>query len=224
MTRAQEILERVAVTLEDPEFVRWPKAELLDWVSEAQIAIARTPGTYSVTKRVKLKEGTRQELPADAWGLLSVTRNFDEDDRPMTPVRLVTRSLLDCCVPDWHMLPEYPIVENYVYDDRYPKEFYVFPPNDGSGTVEVVYMGIPQEVTSEDDVLILDDTYLPAILNYVLFRALSKESDYAAGAQSAAAYFSAYQSELQSAMATRGQTTPNATMVPGAVAPNGGTE
>lgn len=223
MTTALEVMERASRQLQDAEYVRWTKEEMLDWLSEAQIAIARTPGAYPITRVVQLQHGTRQFLPEDGWHLITITRNFD-GNKPREPVRLVTRHLLDACVPHWHMLPEFPLVENYTYDDRTPKEFYVFPPNDGYGAVEIVYSGIPAEVTSEDDELVLDDTYIPAIVSYVIYRANCKESDYSAGVQSAAAYFQAYGAELNNSHQARGLLTPNSALQGGPVNPNGGTE
>jgi len=223
MTTALTIMERAARTLQDPDYVRWTKPEMLEWLSEAQRAIARTPGAYSITRVVNLVEGTKQTIPSDGWSLVTVTRNFD-DERPLSPVRLVTRSLLDACVPYWHMAPESPLVQNYTYDDRYPTEFFVYPPNDGEGHVEIVYMGIPPELTTASDEIVLDDTFIPSLINYVLYRAITKESDYSSGIQSAQQFFAAYQSELAAALEARGRTTPNAALVGGAVNGNGGTE
>ena len=224
MTQAIEIIKRAARILQDPEYVRWTKEEMLVWLSEGQVAIARVPGTYTQFAVVELKEGARQALPSDAWGLLTITHNVDEDGSPLKAVRLVTRSLLDCYEPNWHGAPERQIVENYVYDDRSPREFYVYPPNDGYGRVEISYMAIPQELTAETDEIVLDDTFCPALLSYVLYRANSKDSDYAPGLQQASAYFQTYTQELTNAMQARGASTPNAALVPGAANANGGTE
>ena len=224
MVTAQEVMTRAAKTLQDPEFVRWTKPEMLEWISEAQVAIARTPGAYSKIKVIQLQEGTRQTLPDDGWCLITVTRNF-EGDTALTPVRLVTRSLLDAVVPDWHMAYARPLVENFTYDDRFPREFYVYPPNDGEGQVEIIYMGIPEDVVDASQILELDDTFIPAILNYVLYRATTKEADYSPGVQNASAYFQAYQAELSAALEARGRTTPNAALMPNTpVNANGGTE
>lgn len=225
MATASVILNKAALTLKDPEYVRWSKDELLDWISEAQVAIARTPGAYSITRVIPLVEGTKQSLPEDAWALVTVSRNFEDEETPLTPVRLVTRALLDASLPNWHFAPERQLVENYVYDERYPRVFFVYPPNDGNGLVETVYQGIPKKVTSESQELVLDDSFLPAILSYVLFRAFSKDSDYAPGAQSAASYFQAYNQELTAAVQARSLTTPNASLGnEGPTNPTGGTE
>ena len=100
MTQAKDILTSAARVLQDPEFVRWTKPEMLVWLSEAQIAVARVPGTYTKTEVVRLKTGDRQKLPPRAWQLVSVSHNVDEDGTPLGVVRLTTRSLLDSYEPD----------------------------------------------------------------------------------------------------------------------------
>lgn len=224
MTKARELVERVAKALQDEELTRWTEPEMLDWLSEAQIAVARTPSAYTITCLHHLKEGTRQYMPSDAWSLITITRNFDEEGTPLYPVRIVARALLDACEPDWHLQSRAPLVENYVYDDRSPKEFYVYPPNDGTGIVELTYCGIPAPIESMDDEIVLDDTFIPPLVDYMLYRANAKETDYATGVQSASAFFASYQQELANAMSARGILTPNASMSEGAVNPNGGTE
>lgn len=224
MTKAKDLISRVAKALQDTDYTRWTQEEMLDWLSEAQIAVARTPGAYAITTRFHLKEGTRQEMPEDAWSLLTITRNFDPDGVPLYPVRIVARMLLDACEPDWHLQAEQPLVENYIYDDRSPQEFYVYPPNDGTGIVELVYCGIPRALESMDDILVVDDTFIPPLVDYLLYRANAKETDYASGVQSAAAFFTSYQQELSAAVSARGLMTPNASLSSGNANPNGSTE
>lgn len=224
MALASVILDKASIMLKDPEFVRWTQAELLDWISEAQVAIARAPGSYSVTKVFALAEGTRQTLPDDAWQLITVVRNCEEDGSPLTPVQLVTRALLDASLPWWHTEAGKPLVENYIYDERDPHHFYVYPPNDGEGHCEIVYQAIPEPVTHSSQKLVLDDSFVPAILSYVLFRAFSKDSDYAPGAQAASGYFSTYNSELTAAIQARAMSTPNASLAEEPVHQTGGTE
>ena len=223
--KVKELLGRVTSTLQDPDYVRWDKDELIGWASEAQVAIAKTPGAYSKRSVVHMVEGTVQHLPDDAWELLSITRNVDEDGVPLTPVRLTTRSLLDVYFPQWHMISERPLVENYIYDDRFPKEFSVYPPNDGTGNLEVIYAAIPADLVSEEDELELDDSYVPALVSYVLYRATSKESDYAPGVQNASSWYQSYLGEIQQVTQGRGKVTPSSALMPGqTVNANGGTE
>ena len=223
MLVASDLIKKSSITLKDTGFVRWTQDELLSYLDEAQREIARMPGTYVKTIVQELSAGTKQLLPADALGLLSVVRNWTEDE-PCEPVRIITRSLLDAFDPHWHMSPRRRLVENYLYDDRTPMSYFVYPPNDGSGHVEVVYTAIPAKLTSPSDVLVLREEFEAPLLMYVLYRAYCKDSDYSAGMQLASGYFTNYMSSLQAAMQATGVTTPNATMVKGAVKPNGSTE
>ena len=223
MTTAMDIISRVVRILHDEEFTRWSRSELLDWVNEALVSIATVPGAYSKTIKMNLAHGTRQVLPQDAISLVTVSRNFD-GDIPLTAVTVTSRELLDAFRPMWHMLSERPLVENYIYDDRKPKEFSVYPPNDGTGCIEVTYVGIPERV-GENDQLPFDDTYIPAIVNYTVYRAYCKESDYSSGIQNAQGFYQAYQSELAAVSGVRGSMTPNAALLPDTtVNPTGGTE
>lgn len=212
MTTASEIITRAARIIHDEKFSRWSKAEMLDWASEAQIVVARNPGVYNRTVVIDLDKGSRQHLPDDGWSLITVTSNLD-GGVPVSAVKITTRELLDAFCPMWHRMPTQQLVENYIYDNRRPTEFSVYPPNDGTGHIEVVYMAIPARFTSDEDELVVDDTYIPALVNYIVYRAYCKESEYAPGIQNAQAYFSAYQQELLSALSVRDSTTPNSTLM-----------
>jgi hypothetical protein len=219
------MLTQAAAVLQDPEFVRWPKAELMHWMSEAQIAIARSPGAYTRTAVIPLVKGTRQTLPDDGWTLISVIRNVDEEGRPNRAVRVTTRALMDSFNPLWHAADERPFVEMYIYDERTPREFFVSPPSDGTGFLEIVYGAVPAQLLSEDQNLVLPVLYDSAILDYVLYRANSKESDYAAGVQNAQQYFSSFNTGLGTTLQAREAATPNAALEPDTPQnANGGTE
>lgn len=225
MLVAESIITKCSVTLKDPDYVRWGKEELLSYLDEAQKEIARNPGANVKEAVLELDEGTKQALPENCFLLASVIRNWDEDDEiPAFPVRITTRSLLDAFEPGWHMCPKRRVVENYIYDDRTPDVFFVYPPNDGTGKVDVMYSAIPATLTDVSDQLELKDEFEPALINYVLYRAYTKDSDYSAGLQLAAQFYTAYSSGLTAALQAIGVSTPNAALAKGAVKGNGGTE
>lgn len=233
MTTALDIMTRATRITHDEQYKRWSKAEMLDWTSEAQIIVARNPGVYNKTVVQSLDKGSRQFLPKDGWGLITATCNVGEYGLGSV-VKVTTRDLLDSFNPYWHSDPAQRIVESYVYDTRQPTEFSVYPPNDGTGKLEITYMAIPKQFTDPSEEIVLDDTYIPALVNYVVYRAYCKESEYSPGISNAQAYFSAYQQELLTALSVRDSTTPNATLMkiigarsmqPNvAVAPSGSTE
>lgn len=225
MLVAGDLIKKCSITLKDTEFVRWTEAELLAYLDEAHREIARNAvGSYVKTVVQDLVKGSKQALPADTHLLVSVVRNMTDLDEPCEPVRITTRALLDSFEPHWHMCPQRRLVENYVYDDRTPQVYFVYPPNDGSGHVEVMYSAIPEKLTATSDVLVLRNEFEAPLLMYVLYRAYCKDSDYSAGLQVASNYYQSYQTSLQQAMAVIGTKTPNTSLIKGAVKPNGGTE
>ena len=233
MTTALDIMTRAAIIIHDENYKRWTRSEMLNWASEAQISVARNPGVYNRTVTLPLSKGTTQSLPEDGWALVTVRCNV-AGDRPVSVVKVTTRDLLDSFCPMWRRMPEQPLVENYIYGTREPTEFAVFPPNDGTGAVEMVYMAIPAHFTSENDEVVVDDSYIPALVNYIVYRAYCKESEYSPGISNATAFFEAYQQELMTALSVRQNTTPNAALMKvvassnripnAAVSANGGTE
>jgi hypothetical protein len=182
---AQSIIDKVRTQLIDPSgsSSRWTDEELLSWVSDGQRAVvAYTAGSSSITYVHTLVAGTKQLIPTNGHQLLTVVRNMAADGvTPARATRIVTRDILDTQNPNWHTVSSSSVVQNYVFDLQEPRKFYVYPPNDGTGKVEIVYAIMPQELTSGSDILVLQEIYQTAVFDYVMFRAHQKDSDFAAG-------------------------------------------
>lgn len=220
---AREIMSRAAFILKDDDNVRWTRSALLDYVNEAQAAIVRlVPSAYRVRTTISLNEGTRQKLPTGALSLLTVVRNVDEEGYPGNPVRLATRSLFDSMM-DWHDAPECEYVENYIFDDREDTEFDVFPPNDGTGRVEVVYSALPPTL-DEWDPLSIGDEYAAVVTNYVLYKAALLDCDYNGTGALAQFYYQQFLNELSGQTQASSKAGPIPVHQSGPVAANGGTE
>lgn len=223
MLVAGDLITKCAITLKDPEFVRWSQDELLMYLDEAQRDIARNPGAYVKTVVLPMVEGTKQALPEDSNQLMTVVRNYDGEE-PREPVRLTTRELLDAFEPHWHVSPKHQVVENYIYDDRNPAVFFVYPPNDGTGAVEIQYNAVPPKITQLTDELSIRDEFETPLMMYVLYRAYTKDSDYSSGLNLANTFFQSYVQGTTGVLQARGINTPNTALVSGAVNSSGSTE
>lgn len=196
----QSRIARAETILQDTTNTRWPVAELLEWFNDGQREIVmRKPDAYTTRESVNLVAGTRQSLPATAVQLIDVPRNMGTDG--LTPggvVRLEDRRILDDQRPDWHTETAVVAVEHYCFDARDPKQFFVYPPADGTGSVEVVYSAAPADVVigDIDGVITLDDIYANAMLDYMLYRAYSKDADYTENAGRASGSYQAFLSSL----------------------------
>lgn len=187
-----DVLNRAAKTLLDHRFERWERPELIAWAADAALAIIeRRPAAGTRTLTVTLQAGTLQVLPADCVQLMDVVRNVDASGAPGRIIRLTDRQSLDDENPDWHADPEADQVKQYTYDERLPTEFFVYPPVIAGTKVQLSAACVPAPVSEETDQLAINPIYRPAIVDYIVYRAMSKDDD-AANIQKAAMHYSAF--------------------------------
>ena len=186
---ASVIMKRASTILQDADAVRWTPIELHDWLNEAQRAVAiAKPNAKSGTVTIPLIAGTKQELPAQYTILSRIVRNGGANGRAVR--QLARREILDAQVPGWHSTTVLPFSAEvqYVFQDMLnPREFYVAPGNTGTGSVEAIVGMVPANIAAPAAGQQLNiDAYtgtidLPAIyqsilLDFLLFRAFSKDS------------------------------------------------
>lgn len=176
---ASTILDSAAVTLLDTAHRTWPRDELLENLNEAQRATAFVkPDFYVVENDVALVEGITQRIPSDGIALINVKRN-----RVIFPdtglERVITQcdsGLLDESNRFWPSGTPTRRVEHFTADPRNPLHFDVFPPNDGTGLVVMVYGAVPPTIMYDSEELQVPDSFEPTLLNFVLGRAYEKNS------------------------------------------------
>lgn len=207
--KVSTLIKRAGLLLQDEEHIRWTVAELIDWINEAAATlVVMRPGAGARLDSVSLSAGSVQILDSSVVQLLDVVRNVGADGAPGRAVRLAERHLIDSHDPDWHSKPGSSVIKHYLYDDRSPNTFFVYPPALPGTQVQIVYSVLPDEVTEEDDELNLSAEYADAVLNQVMFRCLSKDSEYANG-QMALAYQSAFMGMVGSKNNSEESTTPS---------------
>lgn len=198
ITTGTQIINDAAVQLNDVSNVRWLRTELLEWLNQGQAMIVlMQPSANPTFALQQMAPGTRQQLPADGWSLLNIYRNILPDGvTPGRAIRVVSRTLLDAQNPMWHSAPAAAQVQNYVYDMQEPTAFYVYPPSDGTGSLEYNYAAIPAVLATEAGAIDINDVYVSPLLDYILYRANSKDAEYAAGIQLAAGYWQSFKETL----------------------------
>lgn len=209
---ASTIIDRVRSQLLDTGAVkRWTDGELLTYLSDGQRAIvAASASAANSVIVVNLTEGTRQGIPSNGYALLSVIRNIGDDMvTPGRAVRLVEREALDNQNPDWHSATATKVVQNYVYDPSDHTRFYVYPPNDGTGKLQINYARMPVDLVATSDVLTVQDIFQTPLFDYCMFRAHQKDSDFAAGQAAAAQYLQLFTTFMSAIAGAEAVETPN---------------
>ncbi|PZU85216.1 MAG: hypothetical protein DI528_12840 [Shinella sp.] len=194
MIKASDIMRRAATQLIDEDHIRWPLPELADWIGEAVSEIVKAkPSASSRSMNLSLVAGTKQKLPTDQriMLLLDISRNVEgtggAGGRMIKPV---TRDSLDALEPRWHDPAQVPFkkeVRHFIYDATVPLEYSCYPGNDGTGMVEanVSYLppsvaaligtADPTDIATWNVSIGLSDEYQAPVLDYVMYRAFSKE-------------------------------------------------
>ena len=206
---AQSIIRRAVETMQDNTSVRWPVAELVRYLNDGQREVVLyRPDSMVTNATVALVAGAKQAVPTNGSKLIDVIRNTAGTKRS---VRMTVRNILDTQSPNWYNLTGVTEILHYMYDARDPKVFYVYPPAASTGaSVELVYSAYPADITEPADGAVysavtgnisLPDIYGNVLADYILYRAYTKDSEYAGNAQRAQAHYAAFQAALTTEMA-----------------------
>ena len=201
---AQALIRRVVETLQDTTSIRWPVAELVRYLNDGQREIiVHRPDAMVTNASVSLASGTKQSLPANGAKLIDVVRNSAGTKRA---IRMCAREILDAQSPGWHNLSGVTEIVHFMFDPRDPKVFYVYPPAAVSGAaVDLVYSALPTDIAEPaagtdfaavTGNISVPDIYSNALQDYVLYRAYTKDSQYAGNEARAQARYAAFANAL----------------------------
>jgi hypothetical protein len=191
----REAVTRAGDLIQDTTNVRWTVAELVRWLSDGQReVVGMRPDTFSVTVAAPLLVGsTRQALPLGGEYLIDVVRNLVGS---MRAIRLVDREVLDAQLPSWHSVAQELEAKHFVYDPRTPTQYFLYPPPTEGSAVEITYSVTPQDLVSEFQSIAIPDTFFNALVDYVCFRAYTKDAEYAGNVARAQAHYQSFTASI----------------------------
>jgi len=176
--------------LQDETFVRWTLDDLIDALNASLLALVEVrPDANSTTEADQLAAGTRQALPEGGIRLLNVIRNMGADGA--TPGRVITlaqRNSFDLNRPGWHTDTAKTAIRHWIFDNRSPRDYYVYPPVHATTAVwaEILYSKEPDLIPSTTDspAYDADDTemgvsgsFVNPILEFMLYRAYQRDGE-----------------------------------------------
>lgn len=195
---------------------RWKNEELIGWLNESYQAITQVkPDASSINEEVDLVTGTRQSIPDSGLRLLDVVRNTSEQSQGYG-ILVATRRSIDQTRRAWHRDPVSYNIEQFMFDDLDPTHYYVYPPARSGAKVEIIYSAVPDPhatnslASVEGDTINLPDAYVPAMIDYILYRAYSKDAGHAANLNRASMHMQAFNNALGVKAQTDAANSPNA--------------
>jgi hypothetical protein len=188
-------VDKAEILLHDTANGQWTAANLFGWLKDGQKVMASLkPDVSTSSSAVVCVAGVKQTITGNS--LIKITRNMGTDGAtPGAAVTLIDMDTLNDINPDWPTDTASATVEHYMYDPRDPKIFYTYPaqPGSGFGYLEIVQATTPADPASIDAAITVDDIYEPALIDYIMYRALLKMAPHSLyGQQQALNYFNSF--------------------------------
>lgn len=170
---ASDIVNDVRATLIDDNSTEWSNADMLGFLTDAGRLLSNyKPDAYTKRQAVPMAAGAQQQLPADGIAVLDA----DENEVSGRIVTLVDKELLDTENRFWPAATRETDVQHWTTDQRDPRRFSVTPPNDGTGSLVMLYGAAPPALTAMGDAIVYVDTYKYALTCFTLHRAYAEQS------------------------------------------------
>lgn len=191
---ASSIIASARRILLDPSpGVTWDDTALLQLINEAERAIVRVKHEAIPTRvAINLAAGAQQTIPAAHLCLMDLYENTTGQKRRP---RLVDRTLQDVAASTYPGATQETEVREWTKDDRDPRRFAVFPPNDGTGSVLALLGTRPVALGATTSPINVDDIYEQVVIDFVLARVYG-ENTQRQDLTKSASYGQAWQSAL----------------------------
>jgi hypothetical protein len=203
-----DLLSQAQTLLLDAAGNRWSLPELQIWLNAAYREIVNIrPDSNTSVATFTCAAGIRQDLTIQFPGateLVEVVRNVASGSNHYAVIE-VDRKSLDDQRRSWPADPSSISIDNFMYDPRVPWQFLVYPPALSTAQLEVIYNSVPTPHTltlvqlqnpATAETIRLIDTYANPLLDYVMYRSFSKDSDDPSNEKRAAGHYQAMKDSL----------------------------
>lgn len=180
--------------LQDEGVIAHPAAYMLVWMNAAQDEIVvHAPRANTVTANIELEPNAHlQTLPAEYIALVDITQNMGTGGLTVgKPVSRTTMDRLAASKPNWRS-DRAQQVRHFMYDERDETSYHVWPAPLSTTQLEARAVKKPAAIAALGDELELADIWKNAIVEYVLHKAYSQNSDSAAATELAMLHYAAF--------------------------------
>ncbi|MDD5523664.1 MAG: hypothetical protein PHV90_00340 [Smithella sp.] len=190
----------VSEQLKDEFGATWPPSKVIPyWNLFIQETVGLKPDVYPVEETIILVAGARQDLPTAALLLLDAICNISGTSTVAAPVPvIINKKNLDLIYPGWQLAEGNASVSFIVRDDFNPKVFYTYPPqpSTSTGKVKLLVSEMPDAITINSTDFPFDDSYIPAAVDYLIYRCLIEETTIPNAQAKAMTFYNKYLQDL----------------------------
>lgn len=185
-TTVKTVVKQVQRRVIDEDAIRWTSDDMLDYLNSAIKAIlAVRPDAYVLNHEFVCVAGTEQKLTERSNFLINVVRN-DKGKAIRGPHDML---MLDNYYPEWRNSTPGDEADCYLYEERDPKVFYLYPAVKDQHKIQIIEAAIPEDITqseyTNDVPLLLGPLYDNALIEYMVYLAFSQDNEFAANSNKA---------------------------------------
>lgn len=191
------IIDTAAARVIDSDFIRWSITDWLRILHDAYKAVlVARPDAYAQAYDFLCVDGVEQRLEDGTNLLLNVVNNVGGKS-VRGPIDMI---LLDNYRPNWRMDAAMDHIDCYMYDERAPQTFYVYPPAKVGLKLRVITSTVPAVPKAidyeEEKPSALAPIFDNPLIEYMIYLAFSEDNEFAANANKAQQSFAVFQSLL----------------------------
>jgi len=177
---AESVMNKARKILNDAGSVRWDNADLLGWLNSGQKEIVLyKPNANTETAVITMVEGSVQTVTGLQF--IRIISNVASNGTTATSVPSpVEQSVLDGLYPNWMAATPNATPKYYCFDRKLLKTFFVYPPQPASpGKVRILQSAAPAVILigNISSATILDDIYETPLIDYIVYRAFSEDTE-----------------------------------------------
>lgn len=180
-TLASVIIAEVARRLNDTNNTarRWSDATILAQLNLAQKMVARgVPESSMANEFFELSANFEQTLPDDAKGVYTIDYNAGTDGNTRgSSISRIQSAALDEIDLDWRSMTPTAEVQHYYFESDNPTIFGVYPPNDGTQQVHIIYPIIPADCAATNSAISLRDEDVESLTQATIWHTLSDKAE-----------------------------------------------
>ena len=126
-----------------------------------------------------LVAGVRQEITGRRLIKILNSNNASDGSQPVSSPHVVEYEDFMRTYDTWQNDQTGTEIDEYAYDERDPKRFYITPGSDGVNRyAEVLQAVSPADLSAMTDPLTVGDIYAPALAEWVMYRVFGQDSEY----------------------------------------------
>lgn len=192
-----DIIFAASKQVQDEIGIVWPDVMLPYLNLALQEIVNLKPEAYPTTEVTAMTAGAQQSIPTGYIQLLDVICNMGSGgSTPGSSIKFIKRHVIEMALPNWMEATTSDTVTFAIREVADPKSFYVFPPNSGDGNIKAIYSAAAPKLTTDADTFVLDVSYMPACVDYIVYRCLAEETTIPYAQQKSAQYWNKFLADL----------------------------